>query len=378
MAEDTAQQKTEQPTQKRLQEARQKGQVPRSKELNTLLSLVAAAVGLIFLGAGLLHELGHLMKTALGFNPQTLNSVDTMYAAVAHSIQLGVAALLPIFALFVASAFIGPAVMGGLNFSTESLSPKFDKLDPLKGVQRMFGLSSLVELVKAICKFLLVGAAAVTIIYYSLTDLIALGLQSFVSAAAHVGELLMWSFIGFSAVLILVALIDVPYQLWQYKDQLMMTRQEVKDELKDSEGRPEVKGQLKRLQRQMADQRMMDAVPKADVIITNPTHYAVALSYNQDGWGAPRVVAKGQDFVAQRIREVATEHEVPLFEAPPLARALYFMVKVGQEIPNDLYRAVAQVLAYIYQLKNLAPTAQTKPVRPRYFDVPQKFQGEWT
>ena len=378
MAEDTAQQKTEQPTQKRLQEARQKGQVPRSKELNTLLSLVAAAVGLIFLGAGLLHELGHLMKTALGFNPQTLNSVDTMYAAVANSIQLGVAALLPIFALFVASAFIGPAVMGGLNFSTESLSPKFDKLDPLKGVQRMFGLSSLVELVKAICKFLLVGAAAVTIIYYSLTDLIALGLQSFVSAAAHVGELLMWSFIGFSAVLILVALIDVPYQLWQYKDQLMMTRQEVKDELKDSEGRPEVKGQLKRLQRQMADQRMMDAVPKADVIITNPTHYAVALSYNQDGWGAPRVVAKGQDFVAQRIREVAAEHEVPLFEAPPLARALYFMVKVGQEIPNDLYRAVAQVLAYIYQLKNLAPTAQTKPVRPRYFDVPQKFQGEWT
>ena len=378
MAEDTAQQKTEQPTQKRLQEARQKGQVPRSKELNTLLSLVAAAVGLIFLGAGLLHELGHLMKTALGFNPQTLNSVDTMYAAVAHSIQLGVAALLPIFALFVASAFIGPAVMGGLNFSTESLSPKFDKLDPLKGVQRMFGLSSLVELVKAICKFLLVGAAAVTIIYYSLTDLIALGLQSFVSAAAHVGELLMWSFIGFSAVLILVALIDVPYQLWQYKDQLMMTRQEVKDELKDSEGRPEVKGQLKRLQRQMADQRMMDAVPKADVIITNPTHYAVALSYNQDGWGAPRVVAKGQDFVAQRIREVAAEHEVPLFEAPPLARALYFMVKVGHEIPNDLYRAVAQVLAYIYQLKNLAPTAQTKPVRPRYFDVPQKFQGEWT
>ena len=378
MAEDTAQQKTEQPTQKRLQEARQKGQVPRSKELNTLLSLVAAAVGLIFLGAGLLHELGHLMKTALGFNPQTLNSVDTMYAAVAHSIQLGVAALLPIFALFVASAFIGPAVMGGLNFSTESLSPKFDKLDPLKGVQRMFGLSSLVELVKAICKFLLVGAAAVTIIYYSLTDLIALGLQSFVSAAAHVGELLMWSFIGFSAVLILVALIDVPYQLWQYKDQLMMTRQEVKDELKDSEGRPEVKGQLKRLQRQMADQRMMDAVPKADVIITNPTHYAVALSYNQDGWGAPRVVAKGQDFVAQRIREVAAEHEVPLFEAPPLARALYFMVKVGQEIPNDLYRAVAQVLAYIYQLKNLSPTAQTQPVRPRYFDVPQKFQGEWT
>ena len=378
MAEDTAQQKTEQPTQKRLQEARQKGQVPRSKELNTLLSLVAAAVGLIFLGAGLLHELGHLMKTALGFNPQTLNSVDTMYAAVAHSIQLGVAALLPIFALFVASAFIGPAVMGGLNFSTESLSPKFDKLDPLKGVQRMFGLSSLVELVKAICKFLLVGAAAVTIIYYSLTDLIALGLQSFVSAAAHVGELLMWSFIGFSAVLILVALIDVPYQLWQYKDQLMMTRQEVKDELKDSEGRPEVKGQLKRLQRQMADQRMMDAVPKADVIITNPTHYAVALSYNQDSWGAPRVVAKGQDFVAQRIREVAAEHEVPLFQAPPLARALYFMVKVGHEIPNDLYRAVAQVLAYIYQLKNLAPTAQTKPVRPRYFDVPQKFQGEWT
>ena len=378
MAEDTAQQKTEEPTERRLQEAREKGQVPRSRELNTLLSLVAAAVGLVFMGKALMGDLMTLMTSGLAFNPNTLNSTESVYLAITQLIQLGIAAIIPVLCLFLASAFLGPAAMGGLNFSVDALAPKLEKLDPLKGLKRMFGLQSLIELIKAICKFLLVAAAAVVIIYYSISDLVSLGLQSFVMALVHMGELLMWSFIGFSAVLILVALIDVPFQLWQYKDQLMMTRQEVKDELKDSEGRPEVKGQVRRLQRQMADQRMMDAVPKADVIITNPTHYAVALSYNQDGWGAPRVIAKGQDFIAQRIREVAAEHEVPLFEAPPLARALYFMVKVGQEIPNDLYRAVAQVLAYIYQLKNLSPMAQTKPVRPRYFDVPQKFQGEWT
>jgi len=378
MAEDTSQQKTEEPTERRLKEARDKGQVPRSRELNTLLSLVAAAVGLVFLGHSLMGDLTTLMTSGLGFNPKTLNSVDSVYIAISQLVQLGIAAVIPIMCLFLASAFLGPAAMGGLNFSVDSLAPKFEKLDPLKGLKRMFGLQSLVELIKAICKFLLVGAAAVTIIYYSVNELVSLGLQSFVVALSHMGELLMWSFIGFSAVLILVAAIDVPYQLWQYKDQLMMTRQEVKDEMKDSEGRPEVKSQLRRLQRQMAEQRMMDAVPKADVIITNPTHYAVALSYEQNGWGAPRVVAKGQDFVAARIREVAEAHEVPIFEAPPLARALYFMVKVGQEIPGDLYKAVAQVLAYIYQLKHLSPVAQSKPVRPKYFDVPQKFQGEWT
>ena len=378
MAEDTSQQKTEEPTERRLKETREKGQVPRSRELNTLLSLVAAAVGLIFLGQNLMLDLTTMMTSGLGFNPTTLNSVDSVYIAITQLVQLGIAAIIPILFLFLVSAFLGPAVMGGLNFSVDALTPKLEKLDPIKGLKRMFGLQSLVELVKAICKFLLVAIVAFAIIYVSINELVSLGLQSFVTALAHSGDLLLWSFIGFSAVLILVAAIDVPYQLWQYKDQLMMTRQEVKDEMKDSEGRPEVKSQVRRLQRQMSEQRMMDAVPRADVVITNPTHFAVALSYDKNGWGAPRVVAKGQDFLAAKIREVAEANGVPLFEAPPLARALYHMVKIGQEIPNDLYRAVAQVLAYIYQLKNLTPTAQAKPVRPKYFDVPEKFQGEWT
>lgn len=240
----------------------------------------------------------------------------------------------------------------------------------------MFGIQSLMELIKALCKFLLVATAAIIIIYYSMQDLIGLGFMTVVSATANAGSLLLWSFIGFSAVLILVAAIDVPFQLWNHKKQLKMTLQEVKDEMKESEGRPEVKSQIRRMQRQLSESRMMDAVPTADVVITNPTHYAVALKYDQDGNGAPRVVAKGQDFMAKRIREVAAEHDIPLFEAPPLARALHGMVDIGHEIPADLYKAVAQVLAYVFQLKTLDALTQSKPAPPRYFDVPERYRGE--
>ena len=376
MAEDTSQEKTEEPTERRIEESRKKGQVARSKELNTLLSLMAAAIGMVFLGQYLIADLFDLMTQGLAFEPIRLTSSDQMFEVIREQMSMGLAAILPVLGLLVFAAFLGPVAMGGAVFSVESLAPKLEKLSPIKGLGRMFGIQSLMELIKALCKFLLVATAAIIIIYYSMQALIGLGFMTVVSATANAGSLLLWSFIGFSAVLILVAAIDVPFQLWNHKKQLKMTLQEVKDEMKESEGRPEVKSQIRRMQRQLSESRMMDAVPTADVVITNPTHYAVALKYDQDGNGAPKVVAKGQDFMAKRIREVAAEHDIPLFEAPPLARALHGMVDIGHEIPADLYKAVAQVLAYVFQLKTLDALTQSKPAPPRYFDVPERYRGE--
>ena len=376
MAEDTSQEKTEEPTERRIEESRKKGQVARSKELNTLLSLMAAAIGMVFLGQYLIADLFDLMTQGLAFEPTRLTSSDQMFEVIREQMSMGLAAILPVLGLLVFAAFLGPVAMGGAVFSVESLAPKLEKLSPIKGLGRMFGIQSLMELIKALCKFLLVATAAIIIIYYSMQDLIGLGFMTVVSATANAGSLLLWSFIGFSAVLILVAAIDVPFQLWNHKKQLKMTLQEVKDEMKESDGRPEVKSQIRRMQRQLSESRMMDAVPTADVVITNPTHYAVALKYDQDGNGAPKVVAKGQDFMAKRIREVAAEHDIPLFEAPPLARALHGMVDIGHEIPADLYKAVAQVLAYVFQLKTLDALTQSKPAPPRYFDVPERYRGE--
>ena len=376
MAEDTAQEKTEEPTERRLEDSRKKGQTARSKELNTLLSLMAAAIGMVFLGQYLIADLHEMMTQGLGFEPSRVRTTDQMFEVIRGQAALGLSAILPTLGLLVFAAFLGPVALGGLVFSLESLSPKLEKINPLKGLGRMFGLQSLMELIKALGKFLLVGSVAILIIYSSMNTIIGLGFMSIFSALASAGDLLLWSFIGFSAVLILVAAIDVPFQLWNHNKQLKMTMQEVKDEMKESDGRPEVKSQIRRMQRQLSEQRMMDSVPMADVIITNPTHYAVALKYDQEGFGAPRVVAKGQDFMALKIREVAEANNVPIFEAPPLARALHGMVEIGHEIPGDLFKAVAQVLAYIFQLKTLGQQTPVKPVAPSYFDVPDKYRGE--
>ena len=376
MAEDTAQEKTEEPTERRLEDSRKKGQTARSKELNTLLSLMAAAIGMVFLGQYLIADLHEMMTQGLGFEPSRVRTTDQMFEVIRGQAALGLSAILPTLGLLVFAAFLGPVALGGLVFSLESLSPKLEKINPLKGLGRMFGLQSLMELIKALGKFLLVGSVAILIIYSSMNTIIGLGFMSIFSALASAGDLLLWSFIGFSAVLILVAAIDVPFQLWNHNKQLKMTMQEVKDEMKESDGRPEVKSQIRRMQRQLSEQRMMDSVPMADVIITNPTHYAVALKYDQEGLGAPRVVAKGQDFMALKIREVAEANNVPIFEAPPLARALHGMVEIGHEIPGDLFKAVAQVFAYIFQLKTLGQQTPVKPVAPSYFDVPDKYRGE--
>ena len=238
----------------------------------------------------------------------------------------------------------------------------------------MFSPKSLMELVKALGKFFLVGGVACFVLYTVLDEILMLPLQPLSQAFTNTGSMFIWCLLGFSSTLVLIAAIDVPFQLFQFKKQIRMTKQEVKEEMKDTEGRPEVKSAIRERQQEAANRRMMAEVPTADVVITNPTHYAVALRYDQDSNGAPRVVAKGKDFIAAKIREIAEENEIAIFRAPPLARALYASTELDQEIPGNLFLAVAQVLAYIFQLRQARRGKARMPRPPRNIKVPEEYR----
>jgi flagellar biosynthetic protein FlhB len=275
----------------------------------------------------------------------------------------------PLFALLVAAAVASSVAVGGFNFSTQALVPNFGRLNPLQGLKRLFHWRGATELGKAVLKFALVGGIAVWWLSTHVGEFLALGEESLESGAQHAASLITWSFLVIGAGTIVIAAFDVPLQMWQHARELRMTRQEVKDEVKEMEGRPEVKGRLRRKQREIAQRRMMQEVPKADVIVTNPTHFAVALKYDAQRMRAPKVVAKGADLVALTIRRLGEAHRVPVFEAPPLARALYWSAELNQEIPTELYLAVAQVLAYVYQLRNPQAGAGA-PVPPTDLPIP--------
>ena len=259
--------------------------------------------------------------------------------------------LSPFFALMILAAVAGPLMMGGVTFSTQALSFKWDKLNPITGMGRVFSKKGLVELLKALIKFIIIGTTAILFLYTKIDVYLGLGAEPLVQSLPHMANLLVWSFLAISSVLVFIALIDVPFQIYDYTQQLKMTFQQIKDENKDTEGNPDVKGRLKNTQREIAQRRMMAEVPKADVIITNPEHYSVAIKYDQENMAAPVVVAKGVDIIAMHIRTIAREHEVPILQAPPLARALHHTTKIDEEIPAALYLAVAQVLAYIFKLR---------------------------
>jgi len=260
--------------------------------------------------------------------------------------------MLPFFVIMVLASVAGPLSMGSVTFSAQSMHFKWEKLDPIKGLQRVFAWRGVVELLKALAKFAVIGSVALVYLSHESSSYIGLGHEPVLQAVDHAGHLLIMGFLMLASSLILIAAVDVPFQLWDHQRQLKMTFQEIKDENKDTEGNPDVRGRVRRLQREMAQRRMMAEVPNADVIVTNPSHYAVALSYDpQSNVGAPVVVAKGADIIAMQIRRIANEHRVPVMEAPPLARALYHSTELKQEIPEGLYLAVAQVLAYVFQLK---------------------------
>ncbi|MFA7095480.1 MAG: flagellar biosynthesis protein FlhB [Gammaproteobacteria bacterium] len=372
MAEESGQERTERATGKRLREAREKGQIPRSRELNNMVMMLAASGGLVLLGQGMLQSLQGILRQAFQVERDSLFDPVAMLQSFGHLFGDALMLLAPFLLLMIVAAVIGPLAIGGWSFSAQALTLKWERLNPVKGLGKIFSWRGLVELGKALAKFAVVATVAVTLLWNLASELLGLGFEPYERAFDHAVSLFVKAFIILSASLVLIAAVDVPFQLWDYARQLRMTRQEVKDEFKETEGRPEVKSRIRRLQRELAQRRMMEEVPKADVVITNPTHYAVALRYDQDKMKAPRVVAKGSDLVAARIRAVASEHRVPIFSAPPLARAIYFSTEIGREIPAGLYVAVAQVLAYVYQLKTWAPGG-ARPEPPADLPVPEEF-----
>jgi flagellar biosynthesis protein FlhB len=373
MAEnENSQEKTEQPSQKRLDDSKKKGQVARSKEFNVLLCLLASAILMLMTGNALMSNLIDSMTQGLSLRPEVTKNSGYLAETVISIAKPAFLGVIPLLTLSIVAIFAGPILIGGWAMSAENITPKFERFDPIKGLGRLFSMKSLVELGKSVLKVVLIAGVALAVVYSMLPDFIGLVSGTPRSSLGTLGELLLTAFFALSAVLVLIAAIDVPYQLWHHKDQLMMTLQEVKDEMKESDGRPEVKSKRRQMQMDLSDKRMMEAVPTADVIITNPTHYAVALRYEDGLSNAPIVVAKGRDWIALKIREVAKANDVPIFEAPPLARALHGMAKINQEIPADLYEAVAQVLAYIYQLKKVTKP-QDKLKKPTTFNVPDTY-----
>lgn len=373
MADETGQERTEQATPKRREDARGKGQVPRSRELNTVLILLGAAAMIVGFGGYFMSQLAELFRSGLSFQRADLATPAAMLNAFYAALQFGLMAILPFLLVMVVIALFAPLALSGWTFSADLLTLKWDRLDPLKGIGRMFSYRGLSELIKAFLKFAFILTVAVIMLWNEMDEVLGLGGQDLEPALAHAASLSAWTFVILAAALLIIPLIDVPFQLWDYTRQLKMTRQEIRDEMKQTDGSPEVKARIRRLQQEAARRRMMQAVPKADVVVTNPTHYAVALRYDQKKNRAPIVVAKGADLIALHIRNVAGDHRVPIVEAPPLARALYHSTKLDQEIPAGLYLAVAKLLAYVYQLAHLRPWQRREEVKPPDFPVPEEF-----
>ncbi|HDY7982449.1 flagellar biosynthesis protein FlhB [Vibrio vulnificus] len=369
MAESDGQERTEEATPRRLQQAREKGQVARSKELASVSVLVIGAVSLMWFGESLARALFKAMGRLFSLSREEIFDPSKLFDIASGALSaLLLPLLLILFALFVAAA-IGSAGVGGISFSVEAATPKLSKMNPLSGIKRIFGLQSWVELIKSILKVALVTGVAIYLIQASQEDLIQLSLDVYPQNIFHALDILLNFVLLISCSLLIVVAIDIPFQIWQHADQLKMTKQEVKDEYKDTEGKPEVKGRIRMLQREAAQRRMMADVPTADVIVTNPEHFSVALRYKQNSDRAPVVVAKGTDHMAMKIREVAREHDISIVPAPPLARALYYSTELEQQIPDGLFTAVAQILAYVFQLKQYRKRGGHRPKLQDY-DLP--------
>lgn len=370
------QEKSQEPTSKRLADARKKGQVPRSRELNTMALTMLGVATLIFMG-------GHFAETFQGQFRQhlilTREEVFDTNAVILHfvsAVQEALLMVLPFFGVMIVVAVLASVALGGFNLSFQAMQPKLSKLDPIKGMKKVFGAKGLMELVKSLAKFLLVASLTAVLLWSWRDDVLALGSKEVTVALTEGMQMLGGAALLLASTMILMAILDVPFQLWQHRKELKMTQQEVRDEMKQTEGRPEVKGRIRQLQREMANRRMMAEVPKADVIVTNPTHYSVALKYDPDTMDSPILLAKGMDEIAAKIREVGGEHNVPVIEAPVLARAIYFNTELNETIPTGLFLAVAQLLAYVFRLRAYRTGEGEYPEKPSEYPVPEELQHE--
>ena len=370
-SEHSSQERTLEPSARRLEEARREGQVPRSRHLAHLLMLGGAALALFLLADPLLADLREMLARGLAFDAATVRDPSHMSARLGQLVAHGLLAVAPVLLILLAAAFAAPLVVGGWLFSPQLATPRFDRLSPMQGFGRMFSLSALVELGKVLLVCVLLAAVGFGYISTHVEDFAALSQMDLVVGLAHFGSLAGVAFLLLVATLGAAAAIDVPFQIFKHRRDLRMTPEQAKREQKESEGDPHLKARIRSAQRDIARKRMMAAVPKADVVVTNPNHFAVALKYMEARHRAPVVVAKGADAVAERIKELARESGVPQVEAPPLARALYKHVEIGGEIPATLYSAVAQVLAYVFQLQRFARGAGPRPTEPREIEVPE-------
>ncbi|HBD34358.1 MAG TPA: flagellar biosynthetic protein FlhB [Cupriavidus sp.] len=373
MSEESDLEKPDPATARRLEKAREEGQVVRSRELGTFVMLMTGVIGLWSTGGVLGRKLDAVMHAGLAFEPATAFDTNRMLSQFAAIVWDALLAFLPLLLMFGVAALVTPLALGGWMFSTKSFSPDFSRMSPIAGLGRLFSAHSLVELAKAIAKSLLVGGVGAWMIWRKLPEAIALMDAPIQEALLHMMELVLYVSGVVAGSLILVAALDVPWQLYTFHKKLRMTKEEIKQEMKETDGDPHIKARIRQQQRAIARRRMMAEVPKADVVVTNPTHYAVALRYEEGRMGAPRVVAKGADEVAARIRELAAEHRVPMLSAPPLARALHRHVELGHEIPAGLYTAVAEVLAWVYQLKNWHYSYGPQPDGPADLVVPDEL-----
>ncbi|MES9853372.1 MAG: flagellar biosynthesis protein FlhB [Candidatus Thiodiazotropha sp. L084R] len=377
MAEnENGQEKTEQPSSKRLADAKRKGQVPRSRELNSMAVTLGGVICLVVMSGSVGDSMSEMMSNGFVLTREQIFDINTMTRSLGEGAGKAFFALIPYFLLVIVAAILSSVALGGFSISGESMTPKLSKLSPMKGLKRMFSAKSLVEMLKAMAKFLFIGGTTVLLLRATLDQYLAMHNMEVTPALQHLSSLIGWSIILMSATLILIAAIDVPFQLWEHKRQLKMTRQEVRDEMKETEGRPEVKGRIRQLQRELAQRRMMQEVPQADVIVTNPTHYAVALKYDPETMHAPKLVAKGADLVAQNIRKVGSESKVPVVESPVLARAIFFNTELDAFIPSGLYMAVARMLAYVFQLKAYSTEGGLYPEMPEDLEVPEEYQHD--
>jgi flagellar biosynthetic protein FlhB len=374
MAEDSDLERTEQATPQRIQKAREEGQVARSQELTTFILLLSAAAGMVFMGNHLMNDLLAIMREGMRMERELAFQPGLMFNRLSELAFEGLLALLPLLIVLMITAFFAPMLLSGWLISSKALIPDFKRINPVTGLGRIFSAHGLTELVKAIAKTIVVGSVAALVVWSnteSILSLIAIPVNSGITRA---GELMILSFLFMVAAMIFIVVIDVPFQLWNHAKQLRMTKEEIRKEFKESEGDPLVKGRIRSLQREAARRRMMSAIPDADVIVTNPTHYAVALRYKGETMRAPIVVAKGVHLLAARIRELGEEHRIPILEAPPLARALYHHTDLDQEIPEKLYTAVAEVLAYVYQLKRYQNYGGDVPEPIGAIEVPQELE----
>jgi len=369
MADSDSGEKSEEPTAKKLSDARKEGQIARSKDLGTFFVLVGSACAMLLMGGSLTKAMVNMMGHMFSINRQEAMDVNALFKVINDGAYQVLTPLLWIFFIIMLSAFVGNILLGGMSFSWKAMAPKASKLSPLAGFKRMFGVQAAVELIKSILKFFVVFIVAFLLLSALFEEILSLSRETIPTNFEHAATMLQWMFLVLALSIGVIVVIDAPYQVWNHARQLKMTKQEIKDEHKSSEGSPENKGRIRRTQYEMSQRRMMQDIPDSDVIITNPTHFSIAIKYDASGGGAPTLSAKGVDEMALHIRTIAKEHHVEIIQSPALARSLYYTAEVGDDIPEELFAAVAQVLAFIFQLNEHKKGKGGKP-KPISKDLP--------